>query len=93
MAIKQNNKTQSNIRFNLSNILGLSEEQVKMIAQNQGRLLGGLGVVYFNGLTPGSESGETTPTCTPCGGNDDGGGGGSGGGGGGRWPEEACGGR
>lgn len=82
MAIKQNNKTQSTIRFNLSNILGLSEEQVKMVAQNQYRLLGGLGFVYFNGLTTGSESGETTPTCTPCGGNDDSGGGSGGGGGG-----------
>lgn len=79
MAIKQNNKTQSDIRFNLSNILGLSEEQEKMIAQNQGRLRGGIAQTYFNGRNAGTESGGTEPTCTPCGG---GGGGGSGGGGG-----------
>lgn len=80
MAIKQNNKTQSDIRFNLSNILGLSEEQAKMIAQNQDRLRGGIAQTYFNGRNAGTESGGTDPTCTPCGG---GGGGGSGGGGGG----------
>ena len=87
MAIKQNNKTQSDIRFNLSNILGLSEEQTKMLAQNQDRLRGGIAQTYFNGRNAGTETGGTDPTCTECGG---GGGGGSGGGGGVVFPCNDC---
>ena len=72
MAIKQNNKTQSQIRFNLSNILGLSEEQAKIVAQNQNRIYGGYNAVLYNA------NGEPCG----CGNGGSGGGGGSGSGGG-----------
>ena len=78
MAIKQNNKTQSQIRFNLSNILGLSEEQAKIVAQNQNRIYGGYNAVLYN--TNGEPCGCGNGGSGVGGGNGGSGGGGSGGG-------------
>lgn len=71
MALQQNNRNQSRVRVNLSNILGLSEEQQRIIAQNYNRIYGGYHAVYFNGATAASETANIEPTCQECSKNPD----------------------
>ena len=71
MALQQNNRNQSRVRVNLSNILGLTEERQRIIAQNYNRIYGGYHAVYFNGATAASDAAGVEPTCFECGGNPD----------------------
>ena len=50
--ITQNNKNQSDIRKNLTNILGLTETEKKLTVKNSERILGSNGAFYFGGSDP-----------------------------------------
>lgn len=85
--ITQNNKNQSQIRKNLTSILGLTETEEKLTVKNSERILCSNGSFYFGGTDPqtGQDGGcgcNDHPN-NPGGGGSGGDGGGSGGDGGG----------